>query len=372
MSEEYTQEEAYVLGCLYGRGSIEEEQDGFKLILRFPHVPYDPVGEAIIEALLERKNGLTTEEMRQLPEIASKGVKNLGLKLNKLSKWHPPRVEVSTPLLIREGNIWKIYDEDLAKEYLKWQKKYHKREMEWMKFVIDTIQHISSFVASDFRYYFETGAFGHIVHIVECRIQPIAMKYLRDNYKLDVGDVYKHNSISDSDTIFKEYDKELQEWFVRGLADTIATIDRYIEKEQPFYRVQFSVINENTRLPVDICLLLQKYLDIPVHYIGWASVDEECRDEDYTKRGGRDHLVKVWVVNFEKKFNLPLFMHEQKKVEFEYALEDSKETLKSLPKLEKRLTPCPRPSSRKKYIEFCIKCGCRQIRNKQASLFDVL
>ena len=181
-----------------------------------------------------------------------------------------------------------------------------------------------------------------------------------------------HYSLSDSRTIFERYNKDLKEWLIRGLADTIATIDRYIHSNMPFYRVQFSVINHNTRLPVDICLLLQKHIGVPVYYIGWASIEEgEDADEEYTKRGGRDHLVKIWVVNFERKFNLPLFMHKQKDIEFQEALNVSKNSLKQNPKLKNYLKPCPRKINRK-YIEFCIKCGCKQIKDKQSSILDVL
>lgn len=355
---EFSQEEAYILGCLYGRGSIEEE----KIILRFPHVSYDPVGEAIIKTLIEKKKGLSRDELYEIPLLKAKNVTNLGLKLASLQIWHPPRVEVKSHLIKLEGNVWRINDAKLAEEYLEWQRKYLERENSWKDYIMTTIRDVSSFITSEqIDTHREIDKFGHSTLIVECKVSPLTIQYLRKTYNMDVGDVYIHNTFSDSKTIFEKYDRHLKEHLIRGFADTTATIDRYISKEEPIYRVQFSVINKNSRLPIDVCFLLQQHLSIPVYYIGWAGLEGKRRNKTYAKRGGRDHLVKVWVTNFENRFNLPLFMNEQKHFEFLQALETSKKSSIS-PKL---LSFCPFGRENRDYVKICARQGCKQVPSKQ-------
>lgn len=299
---------------------------------------------------------MTAEQLCNIPAIKAREVRNLGPKLARLARWHPPRIKAETPLLKKEKGKWKTYDSELAESYLKWQEMYHKRENAWKDYLINTvIRDFSSYMASQTHARMITDYFGHSTLVIECRIQPITMNHLRKEYALDVGDVYMHSTIPD--TIFNRYDRELKEWFIRGLADTIATIDRYISKDKPVYRIQFSVINNNRRLPVDLCLLLQKHLEIPVYYIGWAKI-EELKGKKYERRGTRDHLVKVWVVNFKDRFNFPLFLNKQKHAEFLNALEIS---LKHKEAIQRLLSFCPRGRKMRNYMKLCLKIGCKQI-----------
>jgi hypothetical protein len=350
---DFSQEEAYILGCLYGRGSLEQE----KIILRFPHVAYDPIGRAIIRTLLDKKRGLSVEELYNIPSVKRENI-NIKLKLARLRRWHPPRVETMSPLLEHENDVWRIHDMALADEYLKWQDIYLQRENAWKDYVIKNIKETFSFMASYTEISERIDKFGHRTLIVECKVQDIAIHYLKNTYNMDIGDVYVHNTFSDSNTIFERYDKTLKEFFIRGLADTIATLDRYISRDKPCYRVQFSVINANTKLPIDMCLLFQKHLQIPVYYIGWAALENEARDEAYARRGKRDHLVKIWVLNFKNKFNLPLFMNRAKDEEFLQALEASEKCSIG----QNRLDFCPRGRKKQKYMEICIKQGCKQVK----------
>jgi hypothetical protein len=320
-------------------------------------VAYDPIGRAIIETLLDRKEGLPLEKLYNIPSVKRENIKNIGLKLARLAKWHPPRVETELPLLEHKNDIWKIHSMKLAEEYLKWQEIYLQRENAWKDYVINNIREISSFMASQIDVSQRIDKFGHLTLIVECKVQSIAIHYLKNTYNMDIGDVYVHNTLSDSDIIFEKYDKALKEHFIRGLADTIATIDRYISRDEPCYRVQFSIINANPKLPIDICLLFQKHLQIPVYYIGWAALENEVKNETYARRGRRDHLVKIWIVNFKNKFNLPLFMNRAKDEAFLHALEVSEKC----PISRSRLNFCPHGRKKRKYVEICIKQGCKQV-----------
>lgn len=356
---EFSSEEAYILGCLLGRGSIDIDKGGYKLVLRFPHVSYDPIGESVVRALEVGKGGLTYKELLGLPEVKTRGVMKLGLVLARLAQWHPPRVETRRSIISKRAGKWRIGDTGLTSEYLKWQKLYLQRENSWKDFVISQIKSAASFMASNIDSRVRIDQFGHTTMVIECGVPDLTVKYLKENYGLDTGDIYKHWGIPQ--VIMKEYSKELTEEFTRGLADTIATIDRYISR---LYRAQFSVINENRTLPVDICALLQEKLQIPVYYIGWAGTEYK-RKGKYGKRGGRDHLVKVWLTNFKDRFEMPLFHNHQKQVEFLERLNESEETAKKTGISRSLIGFCP--SERRKiaaYMNICLRQGCLRMKTR--------
>ena len=341
-------EEAYLLGCLFGRGSIEVTKTrNYRLIFRIPFREYSPVAVEIIKILLEKPNGLTSKEILEIPKIKVHNVTNVGLLLNRLKKWHPPRKFAKEPLLVREENKWKINDHELAKEFLRWQEIYLERETIGIKdYVLKHLRNTTTFLATSPTYYEEISEFGIVNHIITCEITQHTFNILKSRYGLEEGDIYRHARIPD--TIF-DFPKEALEEFVRGLADTIATIDVWL-----IPRIQFSVINDNYGLPVDICKILQTRLKIPVYYIGWAG--------KYAKRGGRDHLVKVWVVHFDAPtFTQPLFRNKRKQEEFLYHLSLAKEKLKERGEKPKWLEPCPLHRRKRRYMKICIENGCKQL-----------
>jgi len=340
-------EEAYLLGCLFGRGSIEvTKSKNYKLVFRIPFRECSPIMVDIIKLLIKSPKGLSYREMLDLPIVRAHNVVDLRGIVARLKRWHPPGKSVARPMLIKDREKWRINFPKLANEFLKWQDKYLQRETIGIKdYVLKHLKDTTTFLATSPDYTEEISVFGIINHIIQCEITPHAFGILKSKYGLEEGDIYRHAQIPK--TIFNFPIEALQE-FIRGLADTIATIDLWLGLP----RVQFSVINDNWRLPIDICALLQTGLKIPVFYIEWAG--------RYMDRGGRDHLVKTWVVNFDKSiFPPPLYYNKRKQEEFLEHLEIANKKLGR--KRSSMFGFCPIGRRKIDYMDTCREQGCTQI-----------
>lgn len=300
----------------------------------------------IVNTLIENPKGLSYKELLQLPKVRAHNVVNLRGVIIRLKYWHPPGKSVSRRMLVKEDKKWKINYPKLCKEFLRWQDLYLRRETIGIKdYVLKHLKDTTTFLATSPDYIEEISAFGITNHIIQCEITPQAFGVLKAKYGLEEGDIYRHARIPK--TVFNFTTEALHE-FIRGLADTIATIDLWLDLP----RVQFSVINDNWKLPVEICAILQTRLKIPVFYIEWAG--------SYMDRGGRDHLVKVWVVNFDKQyFPPPLYYNKRKQEEFLVYLENAKK------KLGRKRTPmfgfCPFGRRKRDYMYTCLEQDCQQI-----------
>lgn len=341
---EISAEEAYLLGCLFGRGSLElSPSREYQLVFRIPFKEYSPVMVELVKALEKNEKGMTARQLLALPKIQASNVRNIGLLLNRLKNWHPPRRTVTSPLLVKRRNKWMLHNKKLVKEFYSWQDLYRERENSGIKFVLKHLQETATFLATNPIYEENISAFGILNHMIRCNITEKTFSDLRSAYGLEEGDIYRHGRLPKS--IFRLSRKSQYE-FIRGLADTIATIDVWL-----IPRVQFSIINDNYDLAVDICTLLQTKLNIPVYYIGWAGL--------YAKRKGRDHLVKVWVTNLDKdKFEWPLFYNQRKQEEFIEHLEIGKRRLKSHKDTPKWLNFCPFDRKQINYMYTCMEYGC--------------
>lgn len=347
MAKRIAPEEAYLLGCLFGRGSIGvTKSNTYNLIFRIPFRECSPVMVDVVNTLLTTPKGLSYQELLDLPKVKANNVTNLRVVLNSLKHWHPPGKSVPRKMLVKENDKWKINYSKLAKEFIGWQELYLQREVVSITdYVLKHLKDATNFIATNPNYTEEISAFGVINHIITCEITPHAFAVLKLTYGLEEGDIYRHAGIPKA--VFN-YPTEAQYEFVRGLADTIATIDLWLDLP----RIQFSVINDNWQLPIDICAILQTKLKIPVFYIEWAG--------SYMDRGGRDHLVKVWVVNFDTdRFPPPLYYNKRKQEEFLEHLETTKK------KLGKKRTPmfgfCPKGRKNRNYMNTCIEQGCKQL-----------
>lgn len=331
---------------MFGRGSIETTKTkNYQLIFRIPFREYSPVAVEIVKTLLKEPKGLQPKELLEIPKVKVHHITNLGLMINRLREWHPPRRFAKRPMLVKEKEQWKINDVKLAKEFLRWQEMYLERETVGIKdYVLQHLRETTAFLATSPDYSEEISEFGIVNHIIKCEITPHTFNMLKSSYGLEEGDIYRYARIPKA--IFDFSTEALQE-FIRGLADTIATIDVWL-----IPRIQFSVINDNYGLPVDICYILQMKLRIPVYYIGWAG--------KYAERGGRDHLVKTWVVNFDQpRFRPPLFHNTRKQEEFLYHLMLAKEKLRK--KKPKWLESCPLYRKKRGYMKTCVEHGCTQL-----------
>jgi len=357
MPQRVAPEEAYLLGCLFGRGSIDvTKSKTYNLVFRIPFRECSPVMVDIVNTLLKNPNGLSYQELLDLPKVKAQNVVDLRVVLRGLKYWHHPGRMKPRGIIVKDSDKWKIKDQKLCKEFIQWQELYLQREVVSIKdFVLKHLKDATTFIATNPGYNEELSAFGVINHIIKCEITPHAFEVLKSRYGLEEGDIYRHARIPKS--IFNSPVESLQE-FVRGLADTIATIDLWLGLP----RIQFSVINENWQLPVDICAILQTKLKIPVFYIEWAG--------SYMGRGGRDHLVKTWVVNFdEKHFQPPLYYNKRKQEEFLDHLANAKK------KLGRKRSPmfgfCPVRRKNRNYMNTCIKQNCSQLP-KSKKLLDFM
>ena len=346
--------EAYLLGCLFGRGSVEVTIHAkYQLIFRIPFREYSPVMVDIVEELSKEHLGLKYRELLEIPKVKAHNIENLRGTLMRLKKWHPPGKMVHYPLIAKEKDRWKIRNEKLVKDFFRWQDIYHERETIGITdYVLKHLRETATFLATSPRYDEEIGAFGIVNHIIRCEITPHTFMTLKEKYGIEEGDIYRHARIPRS---ISNFPREALEEFIRGLADTIATIDVWLDLP----RIQFSVINENWGLPVDICLLLQTKLGIPVFYIEWAG--------EYMKRGGRDHLVKSWVINFdEEHFSPPLYYNKRKQEEF---LEYLKIAKRRIRKKTAMFGPCPLGRRKTAYMNTCRKMGCPRVSSSSLKKF---
>lgn len=80
--------------------------------------------------------------------------------------------------------------------------------------------------------------------------------------------------------------------FIRGFADVAANIRRSNNHFGIYNRVRLDVLNENWGLPIQLCLLMQQHLEIPVQSIIWGHPN--------MNREFREHMINVFVKPFQK------------------------------------------------------------------------
>lgn len=358
-------DEAYLLGVLLSRGTIEDARDHYKLLLRLPFREYSPLGETIIRLLLGSKTGMTFKEIAEKPEVKAYGsVKgSLVAQLQKLRTHTPWRKTSPTNMINLDSGKWAIVNKPLTLEYLKWQRIYLNREVDSSKFILQHLQKTASSIATDISIEgSESGQFGTKYMTIKAKIPPMMFEKLKNDYGLDVGDVFRH-----SNGIPKKvwsYQTEACYEFVRGLADISAFFDPapawgLISKDKKLinmWQIRFSFVNENPKLALDTCLFIQERLKIPAFVIDWADVGDLKRG-----RGLRDHLVEFWLHSFEK-FPGDLFYLPYKQKDFSKYLEENRAILAEQPKrrIAKMTTFgfCPRGFKTKEYMNTCKYLDC--------------
>jgi hypothetical protein len=342
------EQEAYLLGCLFGRGSIYQSEDGknYKVILRLPYKEYSPVKVAIVNHLLLHKSGASLAELQDLPQVKSANLdgRSLGATLRVINSWHPRNVMNTAQPIAKRRGLWRVNNKKMAEKFLEEQSILHTRETESLKFVLKHLTESAKYISNKpITQPSEPYKFGIMNHTVECEITPMVFETLKAKYGLEEGETHLHFSIP---RVVFQFSKDATEELLRGLADTIADFDKAWGQEHA-WRVQFSILGPNEKLPVDICELLQDRLSVPIQYIDWAG----------GKRGSRDHLLKVNIRAFDAMADL-FFYNQRKQTEF---LQHSTEAKSSgVPEP----TPCLASARRGagKYIRKCKLHGCWRVR----------
>ena len=105
--------------------------------------------------------------------------------------------------------------------------------------------------------------------------------------------------------IIFEAEEEIKKEFLRGIADVTGSIGIGGRDQAGRHRVYISILNDNWKLPIQMCKLLQdKPLEIPVNTIDWGHPNiRNGHAKDYDKgreqAWAREHQLKVYAECFE-------------------------------------------------------------------------
>ena len=377
-------EEAYFIGVLLGRGSIEYSDKHFsqnkpfgKYVLRVPSFKHTPLGKAIIETLLAHPKGLDSKEiiencpkLKANPNITTKGIGQF-CSIH-LQRWHPISLEVSKPLLIRKNKKWLMNYIVLAKKYLEEQQKYFERNRRSLDFVLRYIQDaLKNFSVNVYVLSPEPGPFNMEYFSIECHMAPISFELLNNKYGLSLGDAYKHLTLPPP---VMSYSIEGKREFIRGLADSTAHFDQgpywYGDGKKGLWQVRLTLLAESKpELAVQICRLVQEDIGLPVLSINWIEGDMPQKKE---YRGGRERHIILWVVNIRNCFPAPFFRSEWKEEFLEECWQEDQRTLQNLVGNKRRIvrniiSNCPRTSNQLSYSTACASYGCNRLKPKAAA-----
>lgn len=365
--------EAYLIGSLLGRGSIEQVKNGYSLVFRFPYRQYNPIQVAIVENLL--KNGSrTSSELTTVPALRVESVSSnqVSRALQLVRDWHPSHKETRGHLVHynKTSKKWSISNRDDCRDFLDEQLKFKEREISSTDFVIKHIQTISRDMGEDSQIEKKASSFMVTYLTLKCGISNILYDKLEKEYDLDVGDVFRHMRIPKA---VSSYSQEQLEEFFRGIADTTVHFDRAPiwgwmgePGDNRLWQLRFASVCDNPGLIFDLCHIMQDYLKIPIFIINWAGLDKY--------RGKRDIFAEVWALNLED-FPMPLFYNAWKQEHLEACFDEDNKKLRAK-KVTKQdlgqLEPCPRKSM--KMPDYMKRCkgffNCKNIPQRLLSDFQ--
>lgn len=347
--------EAYLIGALLGRGSIEQVKNGYSLIFRFPYRGYNPAGVAIVKYLLKhgpsRSNEIATTPSLRIENMSTMQVSRA---LQLIRDWHPAHRETRGQVVkyTKQNKKWSIENENDCTDFLEEQEKFKEREISSTDFVIEHIQTITKDMGQNVEIKKVSSSFMVNYLTLSCRISNILYQKLKEEYNLDVGDVYRHMGIPES--VFDYSQDELEE-FLRGVADATVHFDRapiweWMGKyrDNRLWQLRFAAVCDNPQFVFDLCHLMQDKLNTPIFIINWAGLD--------SYRGKRDIFVEVWALNLQN-FPFPLFYNSWKQEHFEQSLDEDNKKLKSRNVKKQdigQLKACPRKS--KKMSDYMKRC----------------
>jgi len=107
------------------------------------------------------------------------------------------------------------------------------------------------------------------------------------------------------DVLFKT-SEDIKKEFLRGIADVTGSIGTSCRDQAGRHRIYISILNDNWKLPIQICNLLQSQpLYIPVNTIDWGHPNTRNGNlKDYNRGAkqvwAREHQLKVYAEYFEK------------------------------------------------------------------------
>lgn len=136
--------------------------------------------------------------------------------------------------------------------------------------------------------------------MIEAKTGSIQMRVLQSH----LGGATSYRDFHVPKKIF-ESSESIQKEFIRGYVDVAGHVRKsnyYIDGR---HRVYIDVLNENWHLPVELCRLLQDYLNVPVQTIDWGhpNIRDPYRKEynaGKKRAWAREHQIKVFADAFTK------------------------------------------------------------------------
>lgn len=171
---------------------------------------------------------------------------------------------------------------------------------------------------------------------------------------------------------------DIQKEFIRGFSDVAGSARASNVDRIGLHRIYLDVLNSNWKLPVQLCRLLQDYLNVPVDSIIWGHPnlrDPNLKDSQAGRKGvwAREHQIKIYADNYSK---IGFYMSHKQEILKELAAFNAKQEKRvSFCEPPKRITQGhikprhPEESSKKlpdelrkkhfnSYWEICCKLGC--------------
>jgi hypothetical protein len=167
--------------------------------------------------------------------------------------------------------------------------------------------------------------------------------------------------------------QDLQKEFIRGLADSSAS-PSYADRDQAgFQRIVIQFNNQNWKLPIQVCKLLQENLNVNVQHILFGHPNIRTSGQ-ITSHWAKEHRLRIYADDFASiGFNFP---YKQRILEemIKYNKTNKKfETKKCNPKIKRIRTKKPHhpgendsklPSEVRRHFdaafEICLELGCDQ------------
>lgn len=181
--------------------------------------------------------------------------------------------------------------------------------------------------------------------------------------------------------IFYEAEAEIKKEFLRGISDVTGSIGTGGRDQAGRHRVYISILNENWRLPIQICKLLQdEPLGIPVNTIDWGHPNIRNGNVEEYNRGreqawAREHQLKVYAEYFEPVGFRIIHKNEILKELAEYNQENfsGRKAKLCIPPKKRQRQRCSHPEETSEklpvelrgkhcdsYWQVCLELGCKQ------------
>lgn len=178
-------------------------------------------------------------------------------------------------------------------------------------------------------------------------------------------------------------DPEIMREFVRGFADVAGNIRRSNRDQAGVHRVYLDALNENWKMPVQLCDLLQHKLKVPVANILWGhpNLRDPSASQPQTSPF-REHQIRIYAHHFlqvgfyveHKQAVLELLAKENKLNHKDsvgsFCPGHRRERMKAKHPLEKdqRLPRGVRGNHFDTYWQICAACGCRYAQKSMSEM----